>query len=114
MRHVNLWTALAAFLLHCLSSQAIAQLNVGGVYIDADGVLREASALAQSDRLQLLRTEVVEPAESADLAVVSPLRKVSLRRLEQAVEEAHAARQPLPAEVRYLAGLQQVRYVLFY
>src|SRR5262249_2956388 len=40
--------------------------------------------------------------------------KISLRRLEQIVKESHAAQRPLPAEVRYLAGLQAVPYVFFY
>ena len=87
---------------------------VGGVYIDADGLLREASALPADERLKLLRLQAFAEASAPDLAAHSALRKVSLRRLEERVQRLHAAGKPFPAEVRYLAGLQQVRYIFLY
>jgi hypothetical protein len=42
------------------------------------------------------------------------LRFVSLRQLEAQIAEAGAAGKPLPDAVRFLAGLQRVRYVLVY
>src|SRR3989337_1461722 len=50
----------------------------------------------------------------ADLNRSAELRFVSLRRLESEIAKAHKLGQPLPDAVRYLAGLQRVRYVLVY
>lgn len=91
--------------------------TVGGVYIDSKGMLRETSTLSPDERLELLRAEAAEQPASRELAAGSPLRKVSLRRLEAAVKgihEAGDAGKPLPAEMRYLAGLNGVEYVFFY
>ena len=49
-----------------------------------------------------------------DIAKSSPLRKVSLNRLEAAVREQLAASQPPTEEMQFLAGLTQVRYVFYY
>jgi hypothetical protein len=84
------------------------------VYIDADGVLKEASTLAPDERLALLRAESFAQPGARELAADSPLRKVSLRRLEQAMAEFHARGEPLPADLRYVAGLEAVRYIFFY
>ena len=93
---------------------ARAQFAVGGVYIDADGVLRQAGRLAPDERLKLLRAEVAEQPLAGEIASASPLRKISLRRLEQTVKDLGAAERPFPADVRYLAGLQAIRYVFVY
>jgi hypothetical protein len=50
----------------------------------------------------------------ADLEAWAELRFVSLRQLEMKVAEARAAGEPVPDAVRFLAGLQRVRYVLVY
>jgi len=105
--------ALTAIL--CLTDAAWAQLGVvGGVYVDPNGMLRESSSLSADD----LRARLTGSATPADprsgVATASPLRKISLRRLEQEVAALHQARDPLPEEVRYLAGLSAIRYVLFY
>ena len=42
------------------------------------------------------------------------LRKVSLRGLEAAMQESNKAGKALPDEVRFLGGLQGIRYVLVY
>ena len=42
------------------------------------------------------------------------LRKVPLRHLESAIEEFNKAGKALPDEVRFLGGLQRIRYVLVY
>lgn len=111
----RLVTLLALTATVCMAPHiAHAQLNVGGVYIDGDGVLREASTLSQTDQLKLLRAQAFEQASSTDLNAASPLRKVSLKRLEQTVVDLHAAGEPLPGEIRHLAGLQQVQYVFLF
>lgn len=85
---------------------------VGGVSIDAEGVLRNATTDA-TGRLEQLRKEQLKPVP-ADLATQTKLRKISLKGLE-AVLAAHAKNAaPLPDEVRYLAGLQRIQYIFVY
>ncbi len=104
--------ASAVMLLQPRSAEA--QFAVGGVYIDAQGVLKETLSLSADERLKLLRAESADPPAASDLAAGSELRKVSLGRLEQTVRTLHERQQPLPAEVRYLAGLSAVKYIFFY
>jgi hypothetical protein len=99
------------------SDAALAQTGfgaVGGVYIDPQGMLRETSTLSEQDLRNKLAGEAQAGRPSPDVAAGSRLRKVSLRRLEQAVSEIHEAGKPLPAEYRFLAGLTGIRYVLVY
>ncbi|MBL9124291.1 MAG: DUF1598 domain-containing protein, partial [Planctomycetaceae bacterium] len=48
------------------------------------------------------------------VAKPSPLRKISLNRLEKAIEAKLANHGRLPDEMRYLAGLTRLSYVFFY
>ena len=85
---------------------------VGGVAIDAQGVL----ANVQTDdlgKLAKFRAEALEKVP-AGLNVLTDSRKVSLRRLEAAIEQSTKSGKPLPDEIRYLAGLQQIQYVFVY
>lgn len=110
-----------AAIVACLSlwpsGHAAAQVGfgvVGGVYIDADGMLRETARLSSAERLEMLRSADATARIPDTIAAASNLRRVSLRRLEEEVRRLHAEGLPLPADVRCLAGLQQVKYVLFY
>ena len=109
----SLFVAVAAVLLF-QPRPAEAQFAVGGVYVDSEGVLKQTLSLAPNERLELLRAESADPPASPDLAAGNKLRKVSLRRLDEAVRKLHEGKQPLPAEVRYLAGLSAVKYIFFY
>jgi Protein of unknown function (DUF1598) len=106
------WSIAVCVLLAATGSASAQFFNIGGVSIDADGMLREAALLAPDERLERLRSESIGTA-TPDVAAASPLRKVSLRRLEERVRQWHSLGQPLPADVRHLAGLTQVRYVFF-
>jgi hypothetical protein len=82
---------------------------VGGIAIDADGIVRNldpqaATALAE-ERRRVLRSAPEGPAAPAEL------RKVSLARLVAAVEEATASQRPLPPEVTFLGGLERITHV---
>lgn len=83
---------------------------VGGVAIDASGALRQADRgqLASAGRL---RREAMIGA-SGDVNRASPMRKVSLARLQQALVGLGGKTSELPAEVALLAGLQRIEYVL--
>jgi len=102
---------LLAVLTHWQSSSACAQGAVGGVFIDPEGMLRESSSLSPADLRKQLQGDgdAIDPSQR--IAAASPLRKVSLRRLETAVAELHDAGQPIPPDIRYLAGLTAVKNV---
>jgi hypothetical protein len=86
--------------------------SVGGVAIDANGVL-EAPTVEDQQQLDQLRqkTALKTPEE---LTQFTELRAVSLKKLEAAIEAAAAEGKPIPEEAKYLAGLQRVRYVFVY
>ena len=96
------------------SADCLAQFAVGGIYIDAEGVLHRTSVLSQNERLELLRKEAFAPASSETLSSTSELRKISLKRLEKTIKKLQADNKPIPADVRYLAGLQKIQHVFFY
>ncbi|MGA2799326.1 MAG: DUF1598 domain-containing protein, partial [Thermoguttaceae bacterium] len=85
---------------------------IGGVAIDAQGVLEnvQTDALGQ---LAKLRAEALQKVPEG-LNVFSDSRKVSLRRLEAAIEQSTKSGKPLPDDIRFLAGLQQIRYIFVY
>jgi hypothetical protein len=87
----------------------IQQSAVGGVLIDTDGVLRNVSTTQQA-QLNAKRLEALQPVD-ADLGAWTEMRKISLRRLEQALARHTADGEALSDEIRFLAGLQRVRYV---
>jgi len=86
--------------------------SVGGIAIDANGLLTNATVADQAEmrRLALAAIEKVPDA----LNKTSKLRKVSLRRLDAAIQKALEGGGQLPDTILYLAGLQQIRYVLAY
>jgi hypothetical protein len=85
---------------------------VGGVSIDAAGILKNATR-DTLNQLSRLRSEAMQNIPG-DLNAAVPMREVSLRRLEAAIDECTKNNKPLPDAIKYLAGLQQVRYVFVY
>lgn len=85
---------------------------VGGVTVDADGVLDRAAA-DQLGELQRARAAAGRDTP-AELNRSSAMRKVSLRGIEAALRKHVLAQTPLPDEVLYLGGLQRVEYVFVY
>lgn len=91
------------------------QAYPAGVYADPDGVLKDRlRAEAGSARLPELRRSARVPALRSEVARRSPLRKISLPRLERHVQARLALGLPLGDEVRYLAGLERVQYIFAY
>ena len=84
--------------------------NVGGVMIDPAGVVRAATVQENQELVNLLRNDIAAPA--GDLAAAADLRMVSLSGLQQEVVKARESGGRLPAEVRFLAGLTAIEYVL--
>ena len=89
------------------------QSAVGGVSIDAEGVL-STPPVEDQRALQAARQQALE-AIPGDLKQFTPLRKVSLKQFEAAIRN-HRTTQftPLPQEIQFLAGLQQIQYVFVY
>ncbi|MEQ8847556.1 DUF1598 domain-containing protein [Botrimarina sp.] len=85
---------------------------VGGVYIDAEGVVTAPPAEG-SEQLRAAWQAGLEPAP-ADLQPLVDQRFVSLRGLNEKLAEVRKAGLPVPDEVRYLAGLLRVKHVLVY
>ena len=88
------------------------QRNVGGVMVDAQGVLQSATLDQRQADLALLRQRVGRP--EGEVANAAPLRMVSLAKLQQAIEELTTQGKPLSDEMRYLAGLQRIEFVFVY
>jgi hypothetical protein len=88
--------------------------QVAGVAVDADGVLRMHLF---TDRGGVrTRKSISDSLRSLDPAIAksSKIRKVSLNRLEAALAELLRAGKEPTAAMRYLAGIQRVKYVFFY
>lgn len=85
---------------------------VGGVKIDAEGIVSNPE-VGELNELQAAWQAGLHQVP-AELNEFTELRFVSLRRLEAAIAAAQEQSRPLPDAVRYLAGLQRVRYVLVY
>lgn len=86
--------------------------QVGGISIDAQGVVRTATAVERSELLDALRKQVAAVPEV--MKESDGLRKVSLRKLQEAVAHAVETGTDIPDEVAYLGGIQRIEYVLVY
>lgn len=107
--------ALLAFVGSLNTSTVQAQLTPGaGVIIDANGVLRTETFQDPTGQLMRERVQAAKSVLAADLAKPSKLRKVSLNRLEKAIEAQHANDRKPTDEMKYLAGLTRIQYVFFY
>ncbi len=84
---------------------------VGGISVDPEGVVRNVNVDARQMLRQALLKEV-KPA-GAELNAPVELRKLSLKGLEAAITAAHQENLgQLPDEVRYMAGLQRIQYIV--
>ncbi len=86
---------------------------VGGISIDANGVLQHPTVEAMQELRQAIAEQIGPVPAEMDTGL--GLRKISLRQLEAALQQAvHQDLGQLPDEIRLLAGLQRVQYVLVY
>ncbi|MEX0938444.1 MAG: DUF1598 domain-containing protein [Pirellulales bacterium] len=88
----------------------------GGVVVDTDGTLARRLEQEQTigGMLSRLRSSAAQDSGNDDVRRDSPLRRVSLTRLERAVQLRHAAGLPVTETMRMLAGMQRVQYVFVY
>jgi hypothetical protein len=108
-------TAILCFGVLSLAGPVLAQFagNVGGVSIDAQGMLRDTRTLSEDQRLELLKQEAAGAPVSDGIASGSALRAVSLKRVEEAVQNRHQTGEAIPSDLEYLAGLTAIRYIVF-
>lgn len=85
---------------------------VGGVSIDTDGILNAAKT-DDLKALTKLRADALEKIP-AELNAAAGMRKISLRRLEAAIDDCVKNNKPLPDAIKYLGGLQHIQYVFVY
>ncbi|HEX3998093.1 MAG TPA: DUF1598 domain-containing protein [Pirellulales bacterium] len=87
----------------------VVQQAIGGVWINVNGVLQDVEPGFRPE-LRALRLKALGQMPG-DMNQRTELRMVSLSRLQEAIAACQKAGTPLPNEIRYLAGLQRVRYV---
>lgn len=106
-------SVLVLTLCPALQAQGLLQNRaVGGISIDTNGVLANAE-IDVAGKLSQLRAKALAKVPD-ELNQTTELRKISLRRLDAAIRKCIDDGKDLPDEIKYLAGLQQIRYVFVY
>jgi hypothetical protein len=83
-----------------------------GVWVDPNGVLRPLMREARSGDLAAIRNR--QQGGQEDVHASSPLRMISLNRLEKQIQLDKALGQNPDEAMKYLAGLRRVQYVFAY
>ncbi|MDZ4656208.1 MAG: DUF1598 domain-containing protein [Bythopirellula sp.] len=103
----------AALAISVTQTQAqIVQQAVGGVSVNADGVV-DAPTVEDEAALAALRETALD-AVPENLQAWSDRRAISLKQLEAQIAKHLAEGKELPEAVRYLGGMQRVEYVFVY
>lgn len=102
--------ALAASVFPALASAQ----QTAGVLVDAEGVLRTSYVQDPSGQLMRERISAARSQLTPELARTSSLRKISLNRLEAAIEAQLAMDRQPTDEMRHLAGLTRLTHVFLY
>jgi len=106
--------AFIAAMVLVLPNLAWAQGQAAGVEVKADGVLRIKQYQSLSGALAEQWKREAQAKLAPDVARVSDKRKISLNRLEAAIQERLAKGEQPTAEMQYLAGLTRVENVFFF
>ncbi len=86
--------------------------GAGGIDIDAQGVVSPKFGQKQSLKLTQAKMQALAAKTlNANVNQTSQLRKVSLVRLEQAIEKKLADGDAIPVDMQFLAGLTRIDYV---
>ena len=91
-------------------ASGIRQNSVGGVMIDAQGVVRTASPQERRELASMIRRDMQPIAD--ELAQPADTRVISLRGLATAMQDHQQNGGPLPDSIEYLAGLQRIDFVI--
>lgn len=113
--------AVGSFLFVASPEQANAQFGfnnfgrqgvVGGVRIDAQGIVRNATDAEREAELQFMKQQI--KGAPGDFAKAADLRMVSLKALQSAMVEAKQNGKTLSEEMQLLGGLTRIEYVFVY
>jgi hypothetical protein len=85
-----------------------------GVAVDADGVLRRVAAADPTGELARQRIQEALVRLDRDIARRSPLRKVSLTRLDRIIKQRRQDGRGVDDAMRHLAGITRLQYVFCY
>ncbi len=108
----------ASLVLLGLQSASLAQIGaffprvVGGVSIDADGVVRNVSVEENAQWMQMAKQNLA--GGKGDFAKPAEIRHVSLKHIAAEVAKAERDRVPVSEELAFLGGLTRIEYVLIY
>ncbi len=110
------WLAVTGIFLadDTLIHAQIVSPQAAGVDVDASGVLRMRMVTDPTGQLMRQRLAQFKSALDPELAKPSRLRKISLNRLEAALQESLSNSSGLPDDMRYLAGLTKIQYIFVY
>jgi uncharacterized protein DUF1598 len=102
-----------------IAQQVVAQNTIGGgatagVAVDANGVLTRVMANDPTGALARQRAEEALMKLDRNVAHKSPLRKISLTRLDRIMKQRLADGQPIDDTMLHLAGLTRLQYVFCY
>jgi uncharacterized protein DUF1598 len=116
--------AICLICLFVVPQVAVAQFGGGGdtigggatsgVAVDADGVLRRVMANDPTGQLSRQRIQESLTRLDRDIAKRSPLRKVSLTRLEKILSQRLADGRGADDAMKHLAGITRLQYVFCY
>ncbi len=116
IRMLRLFPTLATCLLLLAASPSLqagggfgGNRAVGGVMIDANGVVRSATPAEKQELANLMRAAVDAP--QGDMDKDTEMRMISLKGLQEAISESRQTGGPLPEAISFLAGLQRVEHV---
>ena len=82
-----------------------------GVAVDAEGVLRTMTVTDWGGRVMMQRVAAARATLPPEVSRPSKLRKISLNRLEKAIQQKGGV---FTDEMRYMAGLFRLKYVFYY
>ena len=86
--------------------------GASGITVDAEGVVRAVFVKDKSGKLASQRKQAqAENSQPSEESVYSPLRKISLVRLEAACKKYSDEKSDVTPTMQFLAGLQRIEYV---
>lgn len=104
----------------CIGSSAHAQVGVGavpvqvgvvgGVMVDTQSVLGQNESAIDAEVLNQLKQGLASTDQ--DIKQKSDLRMISLKALNQQIDQAVELNQPIPVEVQFMAGLQRIKFLI--
>jgi hypothetical protein len=106
--------AVAAYAPQAIAGGGLGGGAVGGVRVDVASIVSKISD-KEMDTLRKAREEALRAVPS-DIAKASDMRKISLRKMAEAIidHQTKKAGAPLTDDFIYLAGLQRIQYIFVY